>query len=636
MAYGLYECDDYAFTRSFYDEGYLDELLDLCAERNVDLLIPGHDDEAHLFARNKERIESAGVKVIAAGAELLALCRDKERMSNELNRDAPLFVRSFGKDAFFDAWARREVELPVIAKPRGGFASRGIKIILSEDDFREIGADYIVQEIAVPHEDDPQHLEYLDKLRKGINPQIAEISIQLVARQDGSLMGRMASYNKLSNGIPIEILPYDREEIWEEIDRILPKLVQCGLAGPFNLQGRFTEKGLKLFELNARFTGITGLRALMGFNEVEACLRHWLMNDDSCQLEINSSKAGIRQTADKVIVIERNEKVRNTVVTLNGGENKRKKTILLTGSTGVIGRQLLSKLLRTRTHRIWLLNRDKEKSLAEFGDNCDRHFDWQDFENGEISFGNIDCICHLAFARPNWGNLEVTRSLESTFSLFSSAVESGVNEIINVSSQSVYGDSTFPPLDEDCPVCPATFYGQAKYAVELFLKTACTDPSLKFTSMRLATVTGSDPRLLNYEAIYKLVYNAARFGKITIRGGDQLMDRIYVSDVTDALVKVIDSDSSKWRTVYNLGANNIRPIREVSNIIASVVNEAAKKSLVDVSFSESGNERSYGLNSDRFHQDFCWKPRYGYREMVVAILSSIERDMSGVSKQKIK
>ena len=45
--------------------------------------------------------------------------------------------------------------------------------------------------------------------------------------------------------------------------------------GPANFQFRIDRHGaVKVFEINARFSGTTPLRAKAGFNEVELCLRH--------------------------------------------------------------------------------------------------------------------------------------------------------------------------------------------------------------------------------------------------------------------------------------------------------------------------------------------------------------------------
>src|SRR5690606_25764247 len=102
-------------------------------------------------------------------------------------------------------------------------------------------------------------------------------------------LGRMASYNKLNNGVPIEIVAYENDDVWVVIDQLMPVFKEKGFVGPLNIQGRLTRNGLKLFEMNPRFTGITGLRALMGFNEVEACIRSWLSLDKGGPLQLNNN-----------------------------------------------------------------------------------------------------------------------------------------------------------------------------------------------------------------------------------------------------------------------------------------------------------------------------------------------------------
>ena len=82
------------------------------------------------------------------------------------------------------------------------------------------------------------------------NEQVSEISIQIVADFHGEVIGTMISQNKLKNGIPIEIFPLKNESIEHEINKLLPFLKRLGLKGPINFQGRLTDDGLKLFEIN--------------------------------------------------------------------------------------------------------------------------------------------------------------------------------------------------------------------------------------------------------------------------------------------------------------------------------------------------------------------------------------------------
>ena len=139
----------------------------------------------------------------------------------------------------------------------------------------------------------------------------------------------MASYNKLSSGVPIEILPVDDPLFWDVIDQLMPHINALGFRGPLNIQGRITEDGFKIFEMNARFTGITGLRAIMGFNEVEECIKSWLGLPTN-GLEINKRKFGIRKALDKTVEITRNQDVLDDFLYINTpGLNQNIKSLLL-------------------------------------------------------------------------------------------------------------------------------------------------------------------------------------------------------------------------------------------------------------------------------------------------------------------
>jgi carbamoyl-phosphate synthase large subunit len=51
--------------------------------------------------------------------------------------------------------------------------------------------------------------------------------------------------------------------------------------GPSNFQFRVDKQGVpRLFEINARFSGTTPMRALFGFNEVDLCLRKLLLGEE--------------------------------------------------------------------------------------------------------------------------------------------------------------------------------------------------------------------------------------------------------------------------------------------------------------------------------------------------------------------
>lgn len=447
FAYGAYDCDTYDYTLSIYHPDYIDHLIAVCHKHKIDLVIPGLDDEVLIFAKNAEKFEKAGIKAIFPDKEFVSICLDKERMIANLSRAVDVFVKNYNKDTLEEDIQTGKVEFPCIAKPRCGCASRGVEIIKCKDDLAKISSDHIIQELAIPVTDDPNFSLYLSQIDKNRNLQVAEISIQLVYSQDGVLIGRMFSRNKLKNGIPIEIIPYEDEYVWHVVDKLTPVLLKMGLRGPLNIQGRITENGLKIFEMNPRFTGITGLRALMGFNEVEACVKEWLgIDKGKNQLGLNYNRFGVRQMADKAILFERNKKVRRIFNNLNKRKIEKKKIILITGACGYLGQNLIHKLSGWNKFEIWAFSRDKSKTKTIFEGKVQKFIDNNDLENGRIQLGNVDILLHLGFTRPHGTNSQMAQSLAFTRDLFVRAASHQVPSIINVSSQSVYGLESYSAL----------------------------------------------------------------------------------------------------------------------------------------------------------------------------------------------
>ncbi len=621
MAYGLYECDDYAYTVSYYDDNYIENILKVCLEKGVDILVPGHDDEAHLLSKHVARFEAAGVKVIVSGPELLNLCCDKNQMSRILNPVANIFVRSFTKDDFICAWDGQDVELPVIAKPRDGFASRGIEIIQGEQDFDKITDGHIVQELALPHDGDPNQDHCLKLISMGMNPQIAEVSIQYVFDQSGSVIGKMASYNKLNNGVPIEILPFEDEAMWADVELLLPTLVKLGARGPVNLQGRITNKGIKLFEINARFTGITGLRAALGFNEVEACIRHW-MGLGFTPLLINQNRVGIRQTADKAVDLSRNPEIQKMVLDLNARVLKKAKTILITGASGAIGSRLVTALSEDTRYQVVTLDRDKTRTdpLAE-ACGC-LNYDYKDLEEGRFSLGNVDCLIHLASARPHSGSEELAQSLSATFSLLTRATSQGVSEIINISSQSVYGTSMAPPWSESSSVQPEGAYACYKYAIEVHLETLkVLYPLLRSSSVRLAAVAAPDSKSLEVEVLGRMTVQARRSEAVKVFGGSQKLERIDIRDAISGIIWLLNTSSAEWKPVYNLGPGAQYSLREIAQIIVAEVHLMHPELKVEIEEIASAKEYpSFGMDISNFRNDFGWRPHHTIKDSIQSIL----------------
>ncbi|MDP4289956.1 MAG: NAD-dependent epimerase/dehydratase family protein [Bacteroidota bacterium] len=635
FAYGAYDCDEYDYTLSVYDNNYIDNLIDKCLEHQIDLVIPGLDDEAMVFAQNIRKFEEAGIKAIVASEELISICRNKERMSNELNKVIPVFAKSFDRDNMIENIENNNLRFPFIAKPRSGFASRGIEIIRCKDDLSKISENHIIQELIVPIKTDPNYDYYMSEIAKYRNPQVSEVSIQVVYTPEGHLLGRMFSFNKLNNGVPIEIVPYENEYIWSIIDKLTPTLLAMGLRGPLNIQGRITEDGLKLFEMNSRFTGITYLRALMGFNEVEACVKEWLgIDKGNNQLQFNYNRFGVRQTADKSIPVERNKEVLNLVRRLNGAEIKKKKTVLITGACGYLGQNLISKLSADDNFELWAFDPDKQMAKSLFETKVDAIYDLADWDQGRVPLGNADVLVHMGFVHPDETCKQISECLKFTHELFTRALMNQVPAIINVSSKSIYGLESNPYAADEKTVNSFTAYDQAVYATELLLTSlGRVNNVLKYSSLRLGVLSGGAKGLVEVDSFSTIVKSALEGKPIGIIDGMHKIDCLDIRDAIDAIILMLKKNPVNWRTGYDLSSGNSLDLMSIAQKSVQIASRFNGDILSEIVVQGNKVPMETSMDCSLFCEDMSWQPKYGIEDMIESLIVHFQ---NGHEKKEVK
>lgn len=622
FAFGIYDCDHQIKTPKITAPSYITTIIDICVKHEIHIIIPGIDDEVHLFSKHIEDFNKKGIKVIVSDASFLDLVRDKVKTNRKLSEFADIFVKSYyNKDEFVKGLEKGEVSFPVIAKPVSGSGSLGVHILNELSDFSLITEQHIIQEIARPNKNDKNVATFEQQIHKKINAQVSELSIHLVADKNGDVIGRMASYNRLKNGIPVEIIPYKGQDVWEDIEKILPALKSLGLRGPLNIQGRMTDEGLKIFEMNARFTGITGLRACMGFNEVETCVKLWLdVSKDAIDLNINNNVFGVRQITNKVVSLTKNEEAEEILNQINNSYKKQAKTLLLTGATGFLGQNLIDQLMeRHHNYSIWALVRDKKKAKSLLP-NTIKLFDHADFEDGTLSIGLVDTLMHLGFARPHKSVEDIADSLSFTSHLFRNAVENHVSNIINISSQSVYGQVEKPLWNERSTIAPSSPYAVAKYSTELALKTLSNQhKNINTTSIRLAGVIGGAKGLINIDLVSKFVEKIRVGDPLKVVGGMQEFERLDIRDAVSGLIALLETPGEQWKSVYNFGAGHTFTLLELANKTVEIGKTFSNLKEGKIEFEEKQVDMKFGMDSNQFYKDTNWKPKYNIDDIIQSL-----------------
>ncbi|MCE7791184.1 NAD(P)-dependent oxidoreductase [Salipaludibacillus sp. CUR1] len=282
-----------------------------------------------------------------------------------------------------------------------------------------------------------------------------------------------------------------------------------------------------------------------------------------------------------------------------------KKTVLVSGANGFLGKALVKQLLESNNYNTIALTSEVKKLQSYFTDHSNLTVlnvsDWKKEIN---RMTNIDVLINCAFPRAS-NPRKLAEGLDFTEKLIRDAIDINIDSVINISSQSVYSQKAKSSPDEFAEVAPESLYGMAKYASEKIVASLC-DSEINYSNIRIASLTGPD---LEARMTNKFVKNALDGEKITVNGRGQKVSYLDVKDAASALMSMVKKDSCEWNTVYNLGNIHYYSVFE----IAETVRETAKKySIADVNIEVYEGNDSFNnlINSDLFYNDFEWKPNY--------------------------
>lgn len=285
---GLFLCDKGYIIPSAFHEQYIDHILTIIQNEKPRLLYPGTDKELPVLAAIKDQIEALGCFLVAGSNESVQLVRNKLECSIFYSKRPLPFVKTvYLRDV---NQLIQSCGFPILVKPFDGSGSQGVYVLFSEEELSRLTLDeseYIAQEFIIPEDWNKQkhQLTKNDVFKGGILNQKDEYSIQIIVGKEYEILGCFISKNELRAGYPLKIYPIKNRELESVAIEMVMELVKIGMVGPVNLQCRITKNGPVFFEINPRFTGITGMRAGMGFNECEVMIRHFVFDEsaDACR-----------------------------------------------------------------------------------------------------------------------------------------------------------------------------------------------------------------------------------------------------------------------------------------------------------------------------------------------------------------
>lgn len=222
--------------------------------------------------------------------------------------------------------------------------------------------------------------------------------------------------------------------------------------------------------------------------------------------------------------------------------------ILVTGATGFIGRNLVSKLVKEK-HDVAALVRKtsdvqglpKKLRLID-GDMTDAY-------SLEKAVQDKEVVIHLAAYfdfYPRDKKLLYRVNVDGTQNLINACVKASVTRFIYISTAEVSGPVENPPGTEESPLRPQFDYSKSKVKAEEIVRAASLETELEHVILRPTGVIGEGELYTVFETI-----EAVNERKIPMLPGDgekQIM-YTYVDDVVGGILAAIDSKMAKNQTI---------------------------------------------------------------------------------------
>lgn len=135
-------CDYVRRVVAMKDPAYIDNLLEICQEDKIDLVIPTIDTDLLVLSENMEKFDSVGTKVMISNSDKIRICRDKNNTSQffvNCGLHAPMPVNN---------WKEYNGGFPAFIKPMDGSSSINAFKVENTDELEFYAGqvdDYIVQ-----------------------------------------------------------------------------------------------------------------------------------------------------------------------------------------------------------------------------------------------------------------------------------------------------------------------------------------------------------------------------------------------------------------------------------------------------------------------------------------------------------
>jgi UDP-glucose 4-epimerase len=299
-------------------------------------------------------------------------------------------------------------------------------------------------------------------------------------------------------------------------------------------------------------------------------------------------------------------------------------TIVITGGAGFIGSHLAERCVR-EGHRVIIidnLSRGKKQNLSSVR----KQIEW--YHEPVLSLDELpsvirraDYVFHLAalsrvipsIRDPESCFVNNTQTTERIARLCAEYKKI----LIFSSSREVYGQAAYYPVDENHPLNPENPYGASKAAGELIVRSYAGSYHLRYGIFRLANVYG--PR--DFDRVIPIfIKNCLKNKDLTIYGGKQVIDFVFIHDVVDALYRSLSCEKN---FIVNIGSGKGTNILDVANTIRDLVQS---RNEIQMKEERTGEVEKFISDPTRAKTTLHWSPKTKFEKGLKTTIASFDHE----------
>lgn len=275
--------------------------------------------------------------------------------------------------------------------------------------------------------------------------------------------------------------------------------------------------------------------------------------------------------------------------------------ILITGSTGFVGKHLVAAL---KSHDVAGFDKSNGDDVTDFNAIMTR-----------VANFKPDVIVHLA-AQAIVGSAEQSpmdtfeTNIMGTANVLEIARKEGIRIVI-VSTDKVYGyQPSMLPYTENTYLEPVGTYDTSKACADLLAQNYIRVYKAPVIIVRPCNIYGYDRNLSRL--IPEIVTKGLRNERILLRSdGTQVREYIFIDDLIDAYVKLIEGFDTHKGQIFNIGSGDSMSVIEVILTAGRVLGRELGYDILSTARNEI---QAQYLDSSKFMGALGWKPGHSFEE----------------------